>query len=200
MSTKRPKIKISRRLGIAITPKAHGYLEKRPFGPGQHGPNKRRSKQSDYGRQLIEKQKLRHQYNIREKQLTNYYKKATRKQGNPAENLIRILESRLDAAVLRGGFARTVYQARQLVSHGHFLVNGKKVNIPSYQLRIGDEISVRAKSRECAAIIGSIEAGNPPEYLNVNTKELTIKVDRVCERDEVPVICEMSLVVEYYSR
>lgn len=200
MSTARPKIKISRRLGIAITPKAHGYLEKRPFGPGQHGPNKRRSKMSDYGRQLIEKQKLRHQYNIREKQLTNYYKKALRKHGNPAENLIRILESRLDAAVLRGGFARTVYQARQLVGHGHFLVNGNKVDIPSYQLRVGDVISVREKSTECSAIVGSIEAGNPPPYLNVNTKALTITVERICEREEVPVVCEMSQVVEYYSR
>ncbi len=200
MSTKRPKIKISRRLGIAITPKAHAFLEKRPFGPGQHGPNKRRAKLSDYGRQLNEKQKLRHQYNIREKQLTNYYKKAIRKQGNPAENLIRILESRLDAVVLRAGFARTIYQARQLVGHGHFQVNGKKVDVPSYQLRVGDVVTVRTKSQECAAIIGSIDASNPPAYLNVNTKELKVTVDRVCEREEVPVICELSLVVEFYSR
>jgi small subunit ribosomal protein S4 len=196
----RPKIKISRRLGIAVTPKAHRYLEKRPFGPGMHGPNRRRGKQSDYGRQLVEKQKLRHQYNIRERQMVNYYTKAHRKTGNTADNLIRLLESRLDAAVLRAGFARTIYQARQLVGHGHFMVNGRKVNIPSYSLNVGDVVTVRQKSRELPAIVGSIEAGNPPAYLDVNPRELKVTVERLPERDEVPVECELSLVVEFYSR
>lgn len=196
----RAKVKISRRLGIAITPKAHRALEKRPFGPGMHGPNRRRGKVSDYGRQLLEKQKLRHQYNIRERQMVNYYKKAHRKVGNTADNLLHLLEARLDAAVLRAGFARTIYQARQLVGHGHFMVNGRKVDVPSFQLRVGDTVSVRPKSRELSAISGSFEAGNPPEYLSVNTKELTFKLDRMPEREEVPVECEMSLVVEFYSR
>jgi small subunit ribosomal protein S4 len=196
----RPKIKISRRLGIAVTPKAHRFLEKRPFGPGMHGPNKRRGKQTDYGRQLIEKQKLRHQYNIRERQLGNYYAKAHRKTGNTADNLIRLLEARLDAVVLRAGFARTIYQARQLVGHAHFQVNGQKVDIPSYSLRVGDVVTVRQKSREVPAIIGALESGNPPPYLEVNPRELKITVARLPERDEVPVECEVSLVVEFYSR
>jgi len=122
-----PKIKKSRRLGIALTPKAEKYLERRPHPPGQHGPSRRRGKQSDYGKQLVEKQRLQYQYNLSEKQVRRYYQAASRKQGNTAEFLLQLIETRLDALVLRSGFARSIYQARQLVSHAHFNVNGKKV-------------------------------------------------------------------------
>ena len=119
-----PKIKLSRRLGFALTPKAGKYLERRSDPPGVHGKRRKSAKLSDYGRQLLEKQRLRFQYNISEKQLQNCYQKAVRKKGNTADILIQLLESRLDALVLRAGFARTIYAARQLVNHGHVQVNG----------------------------------------------------------------------------
>ena len=119
-----PKIKKARRLGVAITPKSDRYLERRPNPPGQHGPNRRRGKQSDYGKQLTEKQRLRYQYNLREKQIRGVYTKASRKQGNTGEVMLQILESRLDVLVLRAGMARSIFQARHMVSDGHFRVNG----------------------------------------------------------------------------
>ncbi|MCF7849051.1 MAG: 30S ribosomal protein S4 [Kiritimatiellales bacterium] len=195
-----PKIKKARRLGVALSPKSEKYLERRPNVPGQHGGNRRRGKQSDYGRQLMEKQRLRHQYNLSEKQLRSYYKKAVRKPGNTGDVMLQILESRLDVVVLRAGLARSIYQSRQMVSHAHFRVNGKKVNIPSYQLRIGDKITVREKSKELDSFVLAQQVAKTPEYVTANDKELTAELNRLPEAEEVPVICEISSVVEFYSR
>lgn len=195
-----PKIKKARRLGVAITPKSDRYLERRPNPPGQHGPNRRRGKQSDYGKQLTEKQRLRYQYNLSEKQLRGVYTKASRKQGNTGEVMLQILESRLDVLVLRAGMARSIFQARQMVSHAHFRVNGKKVNIPSYSVRVGDKITVRDKSKELEAFVLAQQVAKTPEYVTANDKQLTAELNRLPEGEEVPVICEISLVVEFYAR
>ena len=195
-----PKIKKSRRLGLALTPKSEKYLERRPHPPGQHGPSRRRGKQSDYGKQLVEKQRLQYQYNLTEKQVRKYYQAASRKQGNTAEILLQLIEVRLDALVLRAGLARSIYQARQLVSHAHFMVNGKKVNIPSYNVRIGDVITVREKSRELEIFPAAQQIASTPEYLTVDDKKLTATLSRLPETGEVPIQCEMPLVVEFYSR
>jgi len=195
-----PKIKKARRLGIALSQKAERYLEKRPNPPGQHGPNRRRTKQSDYGKQLTEKQRLRYQYNLSENQLRGVFKKAARKQGNTGEVMLQMLESRLDTVVLRAGMARSIFQARQMVSHAHFRVNGKKVNIPSYIVRIGDKISVREKSKDLEAFVMAQQVAKTPDYITANDKELTAELNRVPNADEVPITCEISLVVEFYAR
>lgn len=195
-----PKIKKSRRLGLALTPKSEKYLERRPHPPGQHGPSRRRGKQSDYGKQLVEKQRLQYQYNLTEKQVRKYYQAASRKQGNTADILLQLIEVRLDALVLRAGMARSIYQARQLVSHAHFRVNGKKVNIPSYNVRIGDVITVREKSRDLDIFPAAQQIASTPEYLTVDDKKLTATLSRLPEHGEVPIQCEMPLVVEFYSR
>ena len=195
-----PKIKKARRLGIALTPKSEKYLERRPNPPGQHGPSRRRGKQSDYGRQLMEKQRLRYQYNLSEKQLRNVFAKAVRKPGNTGEVMLQMLECRLDTVILRAGMARTIYQARQMVSHGHYRVIGNKVNIPSYQLRVGDKISVREKSKELDAFVLAQQVAKTPDYVTANDKELTAELNRLPAMEEVPVTCEISLVVEFYAR
>lgn len=196
-----PKVRLSRQLGIPLTPKAARILEKKAYPPGQHGPGKRQNaKMSDYKRQLLEKQRLRAQYNISEKQLLNYYKKAARKVGNTSDNLIQMLESRLDAVVLRGGLARTIYASRQFVGHGHVMVNGKPVNIPSYQVKPGDVVSIREKSRKVPAFSEALKSANPPEYLETSKPDLTVTYSELPRRVDVPVVCEMSLVIEYYSR
>lgn len=195
-----PKIKKARRLGIAISPKSERYLERRPNPPGQHGPNRRRGKQSDYGKQLTEKQRLRYQYNLSEKQLRGVYARAVRKPGNTGEVMLQLLESRLDVLVLRAGMARSIFQARQMVSHAHFRVNGQKVNIPSYRVRIGDKITVRDKSKELEAFVMAQQVAKTPEYVTANDKELTAELNRLPQADEVPVTCEISLVVEFYAR
>ncbi len=195
-----PKIKKARRLGVALSPKSEKFLERRPNPPGQHGPSRRRGKQSDYGRQLTEKQRLRHQYNLSEKQLRNVYAKAVRKPGNTGEVMLQMLESRLDVVVLRAGMARSIYQARQMVSHAHFRVNGKKVNIPSYQLGIGDKVTVREKSKDLDSFVLAQQVAKTPDYITANDKQLTAEINRLPKMDEVPVICEISSVVEFYAR
>lgn len=195
------KVKLSRKLGIALTPKAQKYVERKPYPPGQHGPEKRRAKLSDYGRQLLEKQRLRFQYNIHERQLRRYYEEASRILGNTADNLIQLLERRLDAFVLRAGFARTIYAARQYVRHGHIEVNAKKVNIPSYQLSVGDVVRVREKSRRIPDIQEALrQAGQAPPYIEVSKADFTARLLYLPPREEVPVICEVPMVVEFYSR
>lgn len=195
-----PKIKRSRRLGIPLTPKSNKYLETRPSPPGMHGQSRRPKKQSDYGKQLTEKQRLQMQYNLTERQLRNYYHKAGGKKGNTADVFIHLLECRLDALVLRAGFARSIFAARQLVSHGHIRVNGEKVNIPSYNLRVGDKISVRQKSRELEAITFAIQNAEFVPYLRVDSENMSAELTELPNRDDVPIICEISLVVEFYSR
>ena len=198
---KGPKVRISRRLGIPITPKASRIMERRPNPPGQHGPMMRRSKMSEYKRQLIEKQRLRFQYNVKEKQMVNYYRKAARKAINTGEALIHLLETRLDAVVLRAGLATTIYAARQFVSHGHVEVNGMRVNIPSYNVSIGDVVSVREKSRSLQMVKDAVETRPAaPPYLEFSEGDLSVKLLQLPRREEVPVICDIPLVIEYYAR
>ena len=194
-----PKVKLSRKIGIRITPKAGKVMEKRTNLPGQHGKRRNR-KQSDYGTQLLEKQRLRLQYHISEKQMGNYYDKATKLEGNTAELLVQLLETRLDAVIRRSGLAKTPYAARQYVQHGHILVNGKKVDIPSYQVRLSDVISIKEKSRKLECFQESIRNSLPPAYLEVNKSDFSTKLAYIPTREEVPTQCEVSLVVEYYSR
>ena len=202
MSTFRgSKVKRSRSLGVALTPKAQKVMDKKTYPPGQHGPTKRvDGKMSDYKRQLLEKQRVRAQYNISERQMVNYYKKASARAGITGDNLVQLLETRLDAVVLRGGLARSIFQARQAVSHGHILVNGKRVDIPSYQVKPNDVISVREKSRRVPMFTESVKAANPPEYLSLNKPNMAVTLVDIPTREQVPVMGEFSLVIEFYSR
>lgn len=195
-----PKVKISRKLGINLTPKAGKVSTRKPYPPGAHGANKRRAKQSDYGRQLLEKQRLRMQYNLSEKQMSNFYKRAVAITGNTADILVQLLESRLDALVYRSGFAPTIYSARQLINHGHIFVNSKRVTIASYQLRVNDVISVKEKSRKIDIVQDSIRNINAPAYLEVSKADFTSKFAYIPHKEEVPIQCELPLVVEFYSR
>ncbi len=200
MNTPRPKVRLSRRLGLPLTPKAVGYFERRPYPPGEHG--RKRRQQSDYSTRLLEKQRLRAQYDVSETQLRRAFDRARRTGGKTGEALIQDLESRLDATVLRAGFARTIYQARQFVTHQHVLVNGRRVDRPSYRLRPGDGISIaeRSRTKEPFQVAAAGAHAAAPAYLDVRPADLTARVERVPGRDEIPVVCEEQLVVEYYSR
>jgi small subunit ribosomal protein S4 len=195
-----PKVKISRKLGMNLTPKAGKVTQKKPYPPGAHGNTKRRGKQSDYGRQLLEKQRLRLQYNISENQMRKAYKEATRLTGNTADLLVQLLESRLDALVFRAGFAPTIYAARQYVSHGHILVNGKRVNIPSYKVKVNDVISIKEKSRKLDCFQEAIRNAGSPEYLELSKADFSARYAFIPERQDVQVQCETQLVIEFYSR
>lgn len=200
MNTPRPKIRLSRRLGLPLTPKAVAYFERRPYPPGVHGRKRRTT--SDYSTRLMEKQRLRAQYDISETQLRRAFERALRGGGKTGEALIQDLESRLDATVLRAGFARTIYQARQFVTHRHVLVNGRRVDRPSYRVRPGDfvQIADRSRAKEPFVVAASGAHAEPPAYLQVTLADLMCRVDRTPARAEVPVVCEEQLVVEYYSR
>lgn len=206
MSAKRPeaKHKIDRRLKVNLWGRAKSPYNTRQYGPGQHGQNSR-GKLSDYGTQLQAKQKLKGYYgNIGEKQFRKYYQEATRLKGDTSQNLIGLLEQRLDAVVYRLKFAPTVFAARQLVSHGHILVNGKRVNIGSYKVQPGDAIEVREKSKQHQNVLGGIASPerDVPEYLEMDEKKVTGKFVRVPTLEDVPypVQMEPNLVVEFYSR
>ncbi len=195
-----PKVRLSRRVGIALTPKATKIMEKRPNPPGQHGAARKRE-ESDYKRQLTQKQLLRYQYNIQEKQMKRYYQIASRGHGNPAEKLIQLLETRLDALVLRAGFAPTIYAARQCVSHGHVTLNGKPVNIASCRIQPGDAVAVREKSREMLCFQGAATAiSNAPSYLERIPTQMEVRLTRLPLLNEAPIICEIQRVIEFYSR
>src|SRR3954447_18824858 len=199
----RPKVKKSRALGIALTPKAVKYFEARPYPPGEHGRGRKQN--SDYKTRLLEKQRLRAQYDISERQMQRAYDRAKKVEGKTGEALIVELERRLDALVLRSGIARTIYQARQMVVHGHIEVNGRKVDKPSFRVRPGDVVMVRERSREkypfeVAREGGYAPDGETPRYLEVNLKALAFRLDRHPHRTEVPVQCDEQLVVEYYAR
>ncbi|MEX2605993.1 MAG: 30S ribosomal protein S4 [Kiritimatiellia bacterium] len=200
MSYRGPKAKKSRRLGVAITPKSQRYLETRGFPPGQHGKGRRPSKLSDYGRQLMEKQRIRFQYNMSENQLRLAYEKASRSQDPTPEVLIQSLESRLDTVVLRAGFARSIFAARQYVNHGHFLVNGKKVDVPSFQVKVGDEVSVREKSKNMDCFKNALAMAEKVSYVTTNESDLSCRLSAIPSREEIPVVGDVATVVEFYSR
>lgn len=194
-----PKVKIARALGIPLTPKAARIMERRPNPPGQHGASTRR-KVSDYKKQLVEKQRLRAQYNVSERQLRNAFAQATRQSGNTGVRLLQLLELRLDATVLRAGFVRTIYAARQAVAHGHILVNGRKVDRPSRRLEPGDVVSLATRSRDMVAFTVPLEVARPPAYLQLDKEKGSVRVVELPEREQIPVQCEASLIVEFYSR
>jgi small subunit ribosomal protein S4 len=199
----RPKVKKSRALGVALTPKAVKYFEQRPYPPGQHGRGRKQT--SDYKVRLLEKQRLRAQYDINERQMVRAYNRARTVQGKTGEALIVELERRLDALVLRSGLARTIYQARQMVVHGHIAVNDRKVDKPSYRLRPDDVVTVRERSRTKHPFLVAREGGYAPDgetprYLQVNLEALAFRLDREPQRSEIPVICDEALVVEFYAR
>ncbi len=191
--------KLSRTLGIALTVKAGKYLERRPYPPGQHGKNKRRS-QSDYGKQLLEKQRLRAQYNITEKQLRNYFEEAYNAKGSTGTNLLRILESRLDVVFLRAGFAPTIYAARQMINHRHVIVDGKCVTKPGYRVDIGSVVTPSQKASKNPLLESTFKAAIRPEFITVNPEILSASRLRIPERLEIPIICNEQMVVEFYSR
>lgn len=195
-----PKVKLSRKLGIELTQKSHKYSSRKPYPPGQHGVSKRRIKQSDYGRQLLEKQRLRLQYNISERQMRNYFEKATRMVGNTGDILVQLLESRLDAFIYRAGLTRSIYAARQLVGHGHININGKRVTIPSCQLKTNDLITIKEKTRKNDNIQDSIRSAAPPPYIELSKADFSAKYSYLPGREEIGVVCDVPLVVEYYSR
>ena len=203
-SRSRSKTRESRALGIPLTPKAARYMEKRPYAPGEHGRTKRKA-DSDYAVRLREKQRLRAQYGIREKQLRIAFEEARRTQGLTGENLVELLEMRLDALVLRAGFARTTAQARQFVTHRHILVDGKIVDRPSFRVKPGQLIHVKERSEgtepfQVAAAGGHAEVLPPvPGYLEVELDKLHARLVRRPKRAEIPVTAEVQLVVEYYA-
>ena len=199
------KYKIDRRLGCNLWGRPKSPFNQRNSRPGQHGAMGQRRKLSDYGNQLFAKQKLRFYYgDITEKQFRKIYDKASRIKGDTSEILIELLERRLDAIVYRMKFVPTIFAARQLVNHGHVKVNGKKVNIPSYSVKDGDEISLKDQSKEINIVQESIvsQEREIPEYLEVDTKDLKGRFLRAPLMHDVPypVTMEPNLVIEYYSR
>jgi small subunit ribosomal protein S4 len=197
------KYKINRRLGVNLWGRPKSPVNVRDYRPGEHG--QRRRKSSDYGTQLMAKQMLKGYYgNITERQFRGYYKKAVRFRGDTSENLIGLLERRLDAVVYRMKFVPTVFSARQFVNHGHVKVNGKRVNIPSYLVEEGDVIEVKKKSRDMPLVleaVGSTER-DIPEYVNVDFQKMRGTFLRTPQLADVPypVRMEPNLVIEFYSR
>jgi small subunit ribosomal protein S4 len=197
------KYKLDRRMGENIWGRPKSPINQRQYGPGQHG-QRRKSKVSDFGLQLRAKQKLKGYYgNLTEKQFRRTYDEAARRKGNTSENLIGLLESRLDAIVYRAKFVPTPFAARQFVNHGHVLVNGKRVNIASYRCRAGDVIEVRERSRNMALVLEALQSSEreTPEYLTVDAKHMQATFVRAPELAEVPypVKMEPNLVIEFYA-
>lgn len=201
----RRQVRLSRALGLALTPKAVKHFEKRPYPPGEHGRARRRT-ESDYAVRLREKQRLRAQYALREKQMVRAYEAARKAPGLTGEALVEDLETRLDALVLRAGFARTILQARQVVVHRHILVDGKIVDRPSFRVKEGQTLQIKPKSQTTVpfqvAAAGAHRDVLPavPGYLDVQLEKLSAVLTRRPKRAEVPVTCDVQLVVEYYAR
>lgn len=194
-----PVYKRSRRVGIS-TLETGKELVKKPYGPGQHGQG-RKGKLSNYGVQLVEKQKIRFMYGISEKQLKRTFIKAGKLQGIHGENLLKMLESRLDNIVYRMGLSNTRNGARQIVNHGHINVNGKRVDIPSYQVKPGDVVSVRENSKEHKAIKEALEKTHKTvDYVSFDKTRLEGTYIRLPERSELSLDINESLVVEYYNK
>ena len=197
------KYKIDRRLGVNLWGRPKSPYNTRAYGPGQHG--QRRKKPTDFGVQLMAKQKLKGYYgSIGEKQFRRYYQEASRMQGDTSENLVGLLEHRLDALVYRAKFVMTVFAARQFVNHGHVSVNGKRVTIPSYKLRLGDVVEVRGRAREFGMVQEAIQSAERevPSYVEVDHKKLVAKLTQTPVLSDIPYPTPMepNLVIEYYSR
>ncbi|MEL7214344.1 MAG: 30S ribosomal protein S4 [Pseudomonadota bacterium] len=198
------KYKIDRRMGENIWGRAKSPVNRREYGPGQHG-QRRKGKLSDFGLQLRAKQKLKGHYgDLTEKQFRRIFTEAERRRGDTGENLIGLLERRLDAVVYRAKFVATVFAARQFVNHGHVTVNGKKVNIPSYQVKEGDVIAVRDKSKQLAIVLEAVASAerDVPEYMEVDHSKMTATFVRTPGLSDVPFAVQMepNLVIEYYAQ
>ncbi len=195
-----PRTKVSRRARQLLDENKAKYFDRRPYPPGEHGRG--RIRESQYMVQLREKQKLRFMYGVLEKQFRRYYRQAARARGITGENLLRILESRLDNVVYRAGLARTRPQARQLVNHGHFRVNGRKVDIPSYHVRAGDVITLRERSRDILPIQHAVDTidRRVPEWLEVEPGERKIVVRDLPSREQIDTEIREQLIVELYSK
>jgi len=193
-----PVFKVSRRLGYSIT-ETGKELKKRPFAPGQHG--QRKAKLTEYALQLREKQKVRFNYGLTEKQLRNTFDKAQQKKGMTGENFLVLLETRLDNLVYRAGFASSKKQARQLVSHRHVLVDGKKLNIPSYTVKVGQTISMSEKATKFEIVKENLEGTLVvPNYLDYNKETGVATLTRLPNRDEFLTDIKENLIVEFYSK
>ena len=195
-----PRTKVSRRARQLLDENKAKYFDRRPYPPGEHGRG--RIRESQYLVQLREKQKLKFIYGVLEKQFRRYYKEAARQSGITGTVLLQILESRLDNVVYRSGLASTRPQARQLVNHGHFLVNDKRVDIPSYQVRKDDVVSVKERSLEILPIMIAVDTGDRtvPEWLDVNVEERTITIRDLPSREQIDTKVQEQLVVELYSK
>ena len=196
-----PRVRISRRFGLPIFGPSK-YLERRNYGPGVHGPKSRR-KHTDYGLGLIEKQKLRYYYGLMEKQFRGVYEKALKRRGVTGEQMLQILETRLDNVVYHLGLATTRAAARQMVAHGHITVNGRKVNIPSYALRVNDVVGVKNNNVSRQLATKNLELSTSravPDWLSLTREEFKGVVIRVPTRDEINPIANEQAVVEFYSR
>jgi small subunit ribosomal protein S4 len=196
-----PKHRICRRVGAPVCGRPNCASNKRPYPPGQHGQGRRRL--SEYHLRLLEKQKLRAMYGVTEAQFRRYFNAANRHKGVTGTELLRLLEGRLDAVILRLGFAQTMRQARQLASHGHFTVNGRRVNVPSYQVREGSEVAATPAARNFLSIREAMEVTpEPPVYLERDKDQVTGRLVRLPERDEIPLPVDLDerLIVELASR
>lgn len=196
-----PRVKIMRALGVELPGLSRKSTENRPNPPGQHGASAARRRKSDYGLALIEKQKLRYNYGVNERQLRKLMVNARHTHGSSGAILLQLLESRLDNVVFRAGLAPTLIAARQLVSHRHFMLNGRIVNIPSMRVRINDEIQLRERSRNIPIVVESM--ANPaltrPEWISWDGQKMSARVTRLPEADEVPFPIDIQLVVQYYA-
>jgi small subunit ribosomal protein S4 len=196
-----PRVRISRRFGVPIFGPSK-YLERRNFPPGVHGPKSRR-KQTEYGLGLIEKQKLRYYYGLMERQFRNVYERALRRRGVTGEHMLQMLETRLDNVVFHLGFANSRAGARQMVCHGHIRVNGRKVNIPSYTLKVNDAVDVKNNNVSRQLATKGLESSTSravPDWLSLNKDEFKGVVMRIPTRDEIQPIANEQTVVEFYSR
>ena len=198
------KYKLDRRMGESIWGRPKSPVNKRSYGPGQHG-QRRAKKLSDYGTQLQAKQKLKGYYgNITERQFRRYYQEASRRQGDTGENMVGLLECRLDAVVYRAKFVPTPFAARQLVSHGHVKVNGKRVTVASFQVKVGDAIELTQKARDMALVIEAAKSAerDVPDYVDADHGKMTAKFLRTPKLADVPYAAQMEphLIVEFYSR
>jgi small subunit ribosomal protein S4 len=195
-----PMYKKSRQLGFSLL-ETGKELTKRPYGPGQHGSDKKRGKASEYKLQLMEKQKVRLMYGVNEKQFRATFEKAAKMKGIQGENFLKLLESRLDNVVYRMGMASTRRAARQVVNHGHILVNGNKVDIPSYIVKAGDVISVKEASKDHKAILEALEKVNKTvDYVEFDKKKLSGTFVRMPERSELSADIKESMIVEFYNK
>jgi len=195
--------KMCRREGVSLCGREKCALKRRPYPPGQHGPLQKNPKLSSYGLQLREKQKAKRLYNIMERQFRRYYEEARGKKGNTSDNLISILELRLDNAVYRLGFAKTRRQARQMVNHCFFTVNGKSVNIPSYAVRVGEEIAIKAnklKKKMVENLTEQMSKNEAPKWLHATPADLKGKIVSLPEGEDLKSVFDPTLIVELYSR